>query len=72
MAWTRHGSYSTPLLDMVRQGEHPLGAYGAGHLAPRVAQALGRVLLSCHANFGAYRLFASSRRAPSSPCHDLP
>jgi hypothetical protein len=54
---------------MVRQGEHPLGSYGAGHLAPRVAQALGRVLLSCHANFGAFRLFASSRRASFVPCN---
>ena len=59
--WSRHGSYSAELLAMVRQNRHPLSAYGAAHLAPRLSAALARVLAACHASFGAYRLFGSTR-----------
>ncbi|CAL8468215.1 g7754 [Coccomyxa elongata] len=59
--WTRQGSYSVELLASVRQGEHPLAAYGTPNLAQPLARSLSRILINCHTLFGSYRLFNAGR-----------
>ncbi|EIE19264.1 hypothetical protein COCSUDRAFT_48883 [Coccomyxa subellipsoidea C-169] len=59
--WTRQGSYSGDLLAAVRQGEHPMVAYGTPDLAKPLARSLSRILINCHTLFGSYRLFNPGR-----------
>lgn len=59
--WTRQGSYSSDLLAAVRQGEHPMVAYGTADLAKPLARSLSRILINFHTLFGSYRLFNPGR-----------
>lgn len=43
------------LLEMMRNGSHPMDAYGIPTEIPKVSIALAKVLQSCQLHFGSYR-----------------
>ena len=55
------GGTSPELLDMIRNEQQPLAAYGVPHLTPRVSSLLSRVILACHQSFGSQTIFRSAR-----------
>ena len=55
---------SPQLLAMLRNGQHPLDAYGVPALVPRISAALSRILQTCHSTYGAATL---TRHIPLFP-----
>lgn len=49
------------MLEMIRNGSHPLDAYGIPSDVPKVALVLARVLQQCQTYFGAYRTLSTSK-----------
>ena len=49
------GAVEAQLLEMIRNGSHPLHAYGIPADIPKVSTVLAKVLQSCQLQFGSYK-----------------
>lgn len=49
------GAVEAQLLEMIRNGSHPLHAYGIPAEIPKVSIVLAKVLQSCQLQFGSYK-----------------
>ena len=49
------------MLEMIRNGSHPLDSYAIPSDAPKVAAVLAKVLQQCQLYFGSYRTLNTSK-----------
>ncbi len=64
--WSLEGSYSLDLLNMLRQGQHPLHVYAPAQVQQQLVNCLGQILQNGHSIFGSFRLYSAGRYAPPS------
>lgn len=59
--WTREGSYSADLLNMIQFGQQPLQVYAPVERQQPLIRSLGQILQNGHTIFGSFRLYNAGR-----------